>query len=257
MLSGFAATIRLPCICQSPWQCLGVLAALAGISLQCAFHLPLPREMLFPRPLPADLVTISGIPVDDYRQLPVSRAAFIGPAELRGGNFTVSLASRSLFDLLNVPIPSAAYPLVITLTAWRDRFGGDPHIVGRTLTVTGRPARVAAILSDRVWELAGSADAWLLVDDRSFDTGTRGYVLARINPSRRDVAVPHADGSLHRFVCVPLAASNLVFALLLMMGISAMVLPSSTAKNQRCSLQELFCPRRTETTIGLGSWPPF
>src|ERR1017187_7024703 len=100
---------------QSPWQCLGVLTALAGASLLFAFRLPLPREVLFPRPLPPDLVTISGIPVDDYRQLPVPAAAFYGPAELRGGNFTVSLASRNLFDLLNVPIPPAAYPLVITL----------------------------------------------------------------------------------------------------------------------------------------------
>jgi len=214
---------------QSPWQCLGVLTALAGISLLFAFRLPLPREMLFPRPLPADLVTISGISVNDYRQLPARSAAFYGPAELRAGNLTVSLASRNLFDLLNVPISPAAYPLVITLGAWRDLFGSDPHIVGRTLTVAGRPAQVAAILSDREWELPGPVDSWLLVDDRSFDTGTRGYVLARMNSSRRDVSVQHPDGSVNRFVCVPLAAPNLLVALLLMMAISGMVLPAITS----------------------------
>jgi len=214
---------------QSPWQCLGVLTALAGISLLFAFRLPLPREMLFPRPLPADLVTISGISVNDYRQLPARSAAFYGPAELRAGNLTVSLASRNLFDLLNVPISPAAYPLVITLGAWRDLFGSDPHIVGRTLTVAGRPAQVAAILSDREWELPGPVDSWLLVDDRSFDTGTRGYVLARMNSSRRDVSVQHPDGSVNRFVCVPFAAPKLLVALLLMMGVSAMVLPAVTS----------------------------
>jgi hypothetical protein len=214
---------------QSPWQCLGVLTALAGISLLFAFRLPLPREMLFPRPLPADLVTISGISVNDYRQLPARSAAFYGPAELRAGNLTVALASRNLFDLLNVPISPAAYPLVITLGAWRDLFGSDPHIVGRTLTVAGRPAQVAAILSDREWELPGPVDSWLLVDDRSFDTGTRGYVLARMNSSRRDVSVQHPDGSVNRFVCVPFAAPKLLVALLLMMGVSAMVLPAVTS----------------------------
>jgi hypothetical protein len=185
--------------------------------------------MLFPRPLPADLVTISGISVNDYRQLPARSAAFYGPAELRAGNLTVALASRNLFDLLNVPISPAAYPLVITLGAWRDRFGSDPHIVGRTLTVAGRRAQVAAILSDREWELPGPVDSWLLVDDRSFDTGTRGYVLARMNSSRRDVSVQHPDGSVNRFVCVPFAAPKLLVALLLMMGVSAMVLPAVTS----------------------------
>jgi hypothetical protein len=213
---------------QSPWQCLAFLTALAGISLLFAFRLPLPREMLFP-PLPAGLVTISGIAVDDYRQLPVPSAAFYGPAELRGGNFTVSLASRNLFDLLNVPISSATHPLVISFSGSRNRFGGDPHILGRTLTVAGRPAQVAAILPDRDWELPGAADAWLLVDDRSLVTGTRGFVVARLNPSRHDVAVQHSDGSLHRFICVPLTALNLPFALLMMMGISAMVLPAVTS----------------------------
>jgi hypothetical protein len=214
---------------QSPWHCLGVLAALAGMSLMFAFRLSLPREMLFPRPLPAHLVTISGIPVDDYRQLPVPAAAFYGAAELRGGNFTVSLASRNLFDLLNVPIAPAAYPLVITGGTWRDRFGSDPHIVGRTLTVAGRPAQVAAILADPEWRLPGSADAWLLVDDRRIEVGTRGYVLAGVNSSKRDITIQHSDGSVHRFVCVPLAAPRLLAVLLWMMVVSATVLPAVTS----------------------------
>jgi hypothetical protein len=50
-----------------------------------------------------------------------------------------------------------------------------------------------------------------------------------MNPSRRHVSVPHRDGSADRFVCVPLAAPNLLDALLLMMGISAMVLPGVTS----------------------------
>lgn len=225
-----------PVYLQSPWHCLALLATLAGLSVYFAFRLPLPYEMLFAHSLPADLVTISGISVDDYRHLPgdPANAAFYGEAEYCCGGIEVAPASRKLFDLLNLPIPAVAHPLVLTYTAWRGRFGSDPHIVGRTLMVAGQPAQVAAILPDVSWRLPGWADAWLVVDDRTLAAagnaaGNRGYVLARMNPATRHVSAPRPDGTVDRFTCVPLAARKLLVLCLLMIGVSVAILPAVTS----------------------------
>ena len=227
-----------PVYLQSPWHCLAVLATLAALSLGFAFQIRLPREMLFSPPLPEGLMTITGIPLDDFRQLPgdSSRHAFYGPARFEG-NLNVALASRNLFELLNVPTAPEAAPLagqgvvklVLTLSAWRQRFASDPHTLGRTLTVAGRPAQVAAILPDSVWQLPGYADAWLLVDDLALAAESEGYVVAQMNPSTRQVSVQHAAGSVDRFICVPLAESRLLIVLLLMIAVGVLVLPSVTS----------------------------
>jgi hypothetical protein len=224
-----------PAYLQSPWECLAVLAVLAGLSLFFAFRLPLPREILFSQPPSGGLMTISGIPVGDYRQLPgdSSNFAFYGPAHFHPGDPPVALASRNLFELLHVPAtatgdPGTA-PLVLTRTAWRQYFASDPHIVSRRLTIAGRLAQVTAVVSDDVWRLPGRADAWLLVDEGSLGPLTTGYVLARVSPTMHSIWVHNTEGGVDRFTFIPLAEPYLLFAFLLVMGLSVAILPAVTS----------------------------
>lgn len=224
-----------PVFLQSPWECLAVLAALAGLSLLFASRLSLPREILFSATPPDSLMTISGIPVGDYRVLPgaSSNFAFYGPAQFRRGDPAVALASRNLFELLQVPAaatgdPGAA-PLVLTRTAWRQYFASDPRIVGRRLTLAGREAQVTAVVSDDVWRLPGRADAWLLVDEQYLGPLTTGYVVARVSPSMRSISVHNTDGGVDRFTFIPLADPQALVAFLLIMAVGAVILPAVTS----------------------------
>jgi len=224
------APVRL----QSPWECLGVLAVLAALSVCFAFRLPLPREMFFSRTLPVGLVTVCGISFDNYRQFPAaqSNVAFLGPVRFREGNLPVALASRNLFDLLHQPLAATdatAGPLILTLTAWHRNFAGDPHIVGRRMTIGGRPAQVVAVISDRVWRLPGFAEAWLLADEQDLATQSVGYAVARLPSRAIHVSIHRADGGVAGFTCLPLAEPEPLFSFLLMVAVSAAILPAVTS----------------------------
>jgi len=233
-----------PMYLRSPWQCLAVLAALAALSVVLALQLPSAREALFPPAYPdaSRLATISGISVDNYRKLPGSASdlafyrtvwARTSPAKSSRSEIALALASRNLFDVLRIPVLSAvdqpAAALILSHAAWREYFGGDPKIVGRRLTLDGRQAQVTAVITDRAWLLPGRADAWLLVDDRSFDTQTRGNVLARMSPPNRLISVFNAEGGVDRFTCVPVAEPQPFLAFLLVMAATGMVLPAVTS----------------------------
>lgn len=219
---------------QSPWQCLAVLALLAALSVFFAAKLPLPREMFFSRPLPPGLVTVSGITLSDYRLFPAeqSQAAFYGREALAERGLTVALASRNLFSLLRVPLSTSpdagAVPLVITRSAWRRNFAGDPHIVGRRLIIKGRPAQVAAVISDRVWRLPGYAQAWLLVDDANLPGATSGYVIAHLSAPASHVSIHRTDGGVDGFRCSPLDEPAPLLVFLLLIALSAPILPAVT-----------------------------
>jgi hypothetical protein len=214
-----------PAHLESPWKCLAVLTLLAALSLFFAFRLPMVRELWFEQSSPAGLATISNISVDAYRQLPVdsSTLAYYGPARFDWENVRVALASRTLREVLKIRAaatadPQAA-PLLLTETVWRLYFHGDPRIVGRRIIVEGRPAQVAAIVSDRWWRLPGRADAWLLVDEQDLAAESRGYVIARVAP---------ATHRLGPFPCVPLSELHPLLNFLLAIAVAGVVLPTVT-----------------------------
>jgi len=217
---------------QSPWECLGVLAVAAALSLFFALQLPLPREMFFSPAVPHDLVAVSRISFDAYRQFPAAPpdVAFLGGVRFHAGNLPIALASRSLSGLIRLPLAAPdrdAAPLILTRTAWRRNFAGDPHIVGRRMTVDGRQAQVAAVVSDRVWRLPGYAEAWLLVDQATLAGESRGYVVARMPSRAGSVSIPHAGGGVDRFICIHLAEPMLV-PFLLIMVLGCAILPAVT-----------------------------
>jgi len=42
--------------------------------------------------------------------------------------------------------PNAAPAMILTYALWRNRFGGDPNIIGKIISIDGKPARIAGVL---------------------------------------------------------------------------------------------------------------
>jgi hypothetical protein len=116
-------------------------------------------------------------------------------------------ASDNLLQLLDLPdsgrVMPAAAPgearLVLSRTAWRTLYHSDPHLVGHTADIDGRPVLIAGIIPDGDWGFAGKIDAVLLEDQRSLavlPSRTRGFVVARI----RNSAFPPPRGGWRKMV---------------------------------------------------------
>jgi putative ABC transport system permease protein len=77
-----------------------------------------------------------------------------------------------MFDLLGVQaaagrtfapeeeLPGAGPVLVLGHRLWLERFGGDPAVVGRTVTFNGLPAQVAGVMPERFVFPDASVDLW-------------------------------------------------------------------------------------------------
>lgn len=92
----------------------------------------------------------------------------------------VTAATASLFDVLGVrpligtvfqPADEAAEPAVVVVISeslWRQRFGGDPAVLGRTVQLDGQPHSIIGVLPDSA----------------SYpDRQTRAWIPMRINPT--------------------------------------------------------------------------
>ena len=119
-------------------------------------------------------------------------------------------ASASIFDLLGVRAAAGrlfteaeadaatAQPVaVLTWEAWQARFGGDPAVIGRAVTINGAPMTVVGVLPAKFQPPYGTADIWLPIGTyRSLERGDRGMmVIARRRPG---VTVAAADRELAR-----------------------------------------------------------
>ena len=80
--------------------------------------------------------------------------------------------SANLFDILRVrPIvgrvfhpdeekPSAPAVLILSYRAWRDRFNGDPNIVGRSVRANAEMTTIVGVMPEN-FDFPGQLDAWL------------------------------------------------------------------------------------------------
>jgi hypothetical protein len=237
---------------ESPARCLLVLAFLAAASLIFAFRLPFARDLLLPSPYrdPANLVMISADGRFGAQKPTVSMAHYASLANLRRVVFTdlaayqpiqarvetaeisVALASRNLFDLLQVPI-SALPPdpaLILSNGAWHKYFHADPAIAGRPILLAGRSARVAGVLPENGWRLPGRMDAWLLVDE--LPPCSKGFVVGRIRApagERWRVSVPNGESSPMRFECASLDRDYFILASLWNIPLSLLILSATTS----------------------------
>jgi predicted permease len=110
-----------------------------------------------------------------------------------------ALVSGSFFDALGVPPvvgrllsesddhPGASGAVVLSERYWRSRFGGDPSIVGRRLTLNGQPCEVVGILpagavlplGTDVWSPLAARGGGLEANRRFHGL----FVIARLAPS--------------------------------------------------------------------------
>jgi putative ABC transport system permease protein len=122
-----------------------------------------------------------------------------------------SLVTASLFNVLNVPPiagrtllpddeePGSARAVVLSESLWRGRFGSDPHIVGRPITLDGERYQVVGVMPRAFREVgrsqaAAAADAQIflpMVIDRMREN--RGnHTLRVVGRLRRGVGLEQA-----------------------------------------------------------------
>ena len=109
---------------------------------------------------------------------------------------TANLVTRNHFTMLGVaaergrvflPVESRDDVAVISDRLWRGRFQGDPSVIGRTITLDGRPYEVIGIMPRTFRGVAPPAlsrDLWLPFDERRDDDRLtpRYEAVARLRP---------------------------------------------------------------------------
>jgi predicted permease len=166
-------------------------------------------------------------------------------------------AVGGLFDVLGVPAalgrtlteadeaPAAPPAVVLSDAAWRRLYGGDPAVVGRTMTLDGTPRTIVGVMPRRFRFPAGGVDFWAPAQfDAAFRANRDQYfvdVVGRLAPgatvatARAELATvaarmrrawPQYDGEL-RIVVLPLRETVVGSArdrLLVLMGAVGCVL---------------------------------
>lgn len=131
------------------------------------------------------------------------------PREVRGAR-----VSDGLFDMLGMPVglgrgfatdehrPGRSGVVVLAHGFWQRTFGGDPDVLGRMVTVAGRPHTVVGVLAPGV-ALPSSVDVYAPLEyDETFSaataTGRRAEYLAVIGVVRPGLGVTAIDEDLAR-----------------------------------------------------------
>jgi predicted permease len=85
-------------------------------------------------------------------------------------------------------LPNGGYVVVLGNGYWRRRFGGDPSIVGRTISFNGQPHEVIGVLApldtDAIQSTLGTPDVWLpfQIDPNSTMQGHFFQAAGRVKP---------------------------------------------------------------------------
>ena len=131
------------------------------------------------------------------------------PLEIQGSN-----VSDGLFTLLGMPIaigrdflreehqPGRGNVAVLDDGFWQRRFGGDPHVLGRTVSIGGNPYTIVGVLA-RGARLPSEPDMYApLAYGESFNASTatrrRAEFLAVLGRAKPGVAAAQIDDDLRR-----------------------------------------------------------
>jgi len=181
LLKDFQQAARL--LRHSPgFTLLAVLTLALGIGANSAIFSVVNGVLLRPLPYPSpdQLVyiwdrlewigfpraSVTGPQIHDLRERARSFSGFAalstGTSQLTGAGdpeqVSAAYASANVFEVLGVgaaigrafltgeDIPGAANVVVISDGLWRRRFGSDPEVVGRTVTLDGEPTTIAGVL---------------------------------------------------------------------------------------------------------------
>ncbi|HEY6909738.1 MAG TPA: ABC transporter permease [Myxococcales bacterium] len=159
------------------------------------------------------------IPVSAAEYLDLRRAPFLESVGLyrdttaalqgeRAERVKAGFATGSFFTAIGVqPVLGRAFEpdadrqgnegsVMLSYAAWRKRFGGDPEVLGRSLTVDGKPRAVVGVLPAGFrWDVEN--EIWLpfgwSADEIANQRGNRGYSpIARLRPGITLAAASHA-----------------------------------------------------------------
>jgi predicted permease len=147
--------------------------------------------------------------IEAYAMQTVSLTGQGEPLELDGGQVTTGL-----FDLLgfDVPIgrgfradenrPGAGGVTVLSHGFWQRMFGGDRNVIGRTLTLSGRPYTVIGVLAEGA-QLPNAVDLYAPIEftaifDANGAQGRRGEFLAALARARGDATPEQIEADLRR-----------------------------------------------------------
>ena len=86
------------------------------------------------------------------------------PAAFAGGTFFQTLGVRPALGRAFTARDAGAATAMLSDAAWRREFGGDPGVIGRTLTIDGDPIEVVGVLPRGFVGPMGDADVWFSLD---------------------------------------------------------------------------------------------
>lgn len=258
---------------RSAVRCAATLFLLVAVSFTCSLLLPNVRATM--RPLSYQdsrhlvLISPSGTSVREEPSMPMrqmrlwqgraqhvfSEFAFYQPvtkpiriATTYTPELRIARATANLFSLLGV---HAAYAtgrdetmptLLVSEAVWRQQFHGDLRLLGSTVEVGLRKARLGGVITKEQWRLPGAFDAWLLEPESSaaaISSSARGFVIGHLIPSDPNsgfgeewrMYAPQPDGRLGSFECATLSsvdhvpAGIYIFTVLL----ALLALPATTS----------------------------
>ncbi|MGA3015586.1 MAG: ADOP family duplicated permease [Bryobacteraceae bacterium] len=118
-------------------------------------------------------------------------------------NYFVVLGLRAELGVASVEAAEGRPQAVLGHQLWLKRFGGDPHVVGKTVLLNKHaflvagvmPAQFTGLTRGVVTDIWLSTDAWFTVFDRREQQSRNGqfYLVARLKPG---VSAPHAAAVL-------------------------------------------------------------
>jgi macrolide transport system ATP-binding/permease protein len=132
-------------------------------------------------------------------------------AEIVAGNYFATLGVKPILGRTFLPeedrTEGASLVAVLSYPVWQSRFGGDPTIVGRTMSVNNHPFTIVGVMPAgfRGIESVGGAALW--VPTMTYPVATTGQVLQGVPSRRFDWFL--ATGLLKPGVTLPQAEANL------------------------------------------------
>lgn len=95
--------------------------------------------------------------------------------------------------------PSAPPTVILGYTVWRDRFGSDPDIVGRTVRLNGETTMILGVMPEG-FRFPIQQDLWMPVRDDPATLPRRGRPLQAIGYVRDGVAIDVAEQEVQRIL---------------------------------------------------------
>jgi putative ABC transport system permease protein len=112
-----------------------------------------------------------------------------------GRPFTEDEVHRATFN--SAAAPTGADPVVILSHAvWKQRFGGDPNVTGRTITLDRRLFRVVGVMPERFAMPDAGVQLWLPWSISSDDPRDQHYVSA-VARLKAGISIAHAQDMLN------------------------------------------------------------